>query len=77
MGSNSKLAISGKTDVGMCGSGVGVEDGGQAPAPHVRLRLHVEVVVPHLDRRQLDPHSASSARDSRETSSAELLLRWV
>jgi hypothetical protein len=38
--------------------GVCVEEGGQAPAADIRLCLDVQVLVPHFDLGQLNPHSA-------------------
>jgi hypothetical protein len=40
--------------------GVGVWEGGQAPAANVRLCLDVEVVVAHLDLGELNPHSVKA-----------------
>jgi hypothetical protein len=37
-----------------------VWDGGQRPAPDVHVRVHREVLVPHLDLGELDVHSANT-----------------
>lgn len=38
--------------------GVCVEDGGQPPTADVRLCLDVQVLVPHFDLGQINPHPA-------------------
>lgn len=47
--------------------GVCVEDGGQAPAADIRLRLDVQVLIPHFDLGQLNPHPTHHIQNKKLT----------
>jgi hypothetical protein len=60
VGKTSLTIVAAESTVYLQHIGVGVWEGGQAPAANVRLCLDVEVVVAHLDLGELNPHSVKA-----------------